>query len=59
MSADEEMIYGCTTELLRTKRVSDFDLQPSESTFRHQELVDLTAIAGRHTFLAMKLNAAQ
>lgn len=33
MSADEEMIYGCSTELLRTKRVSDLTFNRLKARF--------------------------
>ncbi len=59
MSDDEEIVYEFTTELLRTKRVSDRTFARADKRFGKQGVVDLTGIAGYYTLLAMELNVAQ
>ena len=59
LSDDEEIVYEFTTELLRTKRVSDRTFARADKRFGKQGIVDLTGIAGYYTLLAMQLNVAQ
>ena len=59
MSDDEEIVYEFTTELLRTRRVSDRTFARADKRFGKQGIVDLTGIAGYYTLLAMQLNVAQ
>ncbi|MDP9044787.1 MAG: carboxymuconolactone decarboxylase family protein [Pseudomonadota bacterium] len=59
MTVDEEMVYEYTTELLKSKRVSDLSFGRVKARFGEKGVVDLTGIAGYYTFLAMQLNAAQ
>ncbi len=59
MTADEEMIYDYTSELLQTKRVSESTFNRVKARFGTKGVVDLTGISGYYTFLAMQLNAAQ
>ena len=59
MSDDEEIVFEFTTELLRTKRVSDSTFARADKRFGKQGIVDLTGIAGYYTLLAMELNVAQ
>jgi 4-carboxymuconolactone decarboxylase len=59
MRDDEEIVYEFTTELLRTKRVSDRTFARADKRFGKQGVVDLTGIAGYYTLLAMELNVAQ
>ena len=59
MTADEEMVYDYTTELIRTKRVSDVTFARVKARFAEKGVVDLNGIAGYYTFLAMQLNAAR
>lgn len=59
MSADEEMIYDYTTELLKNKRVADGTFERVKARFGEKGVVDLTGVAGYYTFLAMQLNSAQ
>jgi len=59
MSADEEMIYEYTVELMKNKRVSDATFNRVKARFGDKGVVDLTGVAGYYTFLAMQLNAAQ
>ena len=59
MSADEEIVYDFSTELAQSKRVSDATYARAEARFGKPGIVDLTAITGYYTFLAMELNAAR
>ena len=59
MSADEETVYDFSTELAQSKRVSDATYARAEARFGKPGVVDLTAITGYYTFLAMELNAAR
>jgi 4-carboxymuconolactone decarboxylase len=59
MSADEEIVYDFTTELLRNKSVSDATFDRAEQRFGKKGAVDITAIAGYYGLLAMQLNMAR
>ena len=59
MSADEEIVYDFTVELLRTKRVSDATLDRAEQRFGKKGVVDMVGISGYDTSLAMQLNTAR
>ena len=59
MSDDEAVVYDFTTELQDSKRVSDPTFARAEARFGRPGVVDLTAISGYYTFLAMELNAAR
>jgi 4-carboxymuconolactone decarboxylase len=59
MSADEEIVYDFTTELLKNKRVSDATFDRAEQRFGKKGTVDMAAIAGYYGFLAMQLNMAR
>jgi 4-carboxymuconolactone decarboxylase len=59
MSADEEIVYDYTTELLKNKQVSNTTFERAKSRFGTKGVVDMTGIAGYYTFLAMQLNVAQ
>ena len=59
MSDDEEIVYEFSTELHRTKRVSDQTFARAEKRFGKQGVVDLTGINAYYTLLAMQLNVAQ
>ena len=59
MSDDEEIVYEFSTELHRTKRVSDHTFARAEKRFGKQGVVDLTGINAYYTWLAMQLNMAQ
>ncbi|GJD56108.1 carboxymuconolactone decarboxylase family protein [Methylobacterium dankookense] len=59
MSADEILVYDFTTELQDNKRVSDATFAKAEQRFGKDGVVDLTAISGYYTFLAMELNMAR
>ena len=59
MSADEEMVYDYTVELLKNKRVADVTFNRVKTRFGTKGVVDLNGIAGYYSFLAMQLNSAQ
>jgi 4-carboxymuconolactone decarboxylase len=59
MSEQEETIYDFLTELLRNKSVSEPTYARAEKLFGKKGVVDLTAIAGYYTFLAMEMNVAR
>jgi 4-carboxymuconolactone decarboxylase len=59
MSEDEEIVYEFSTELHRTKQVSDHTFARAEKRFGKQGVVDLTGINAYYTLLAMQLNMAQ
>ena len=59
MSDDEEIVYEFSTELHRTKRISDKTFARAEKRFGKQGVVDLTGINAYYTLLAMQLNMAQ
>ncbi len=59
MSVDEETVYDFTTELLKSKRVSDATFNRVEQRFGKKGAVDIAAIAGYYGFLAMQLNMAR
>lgn len=59
MSEDETIVYDFTTELQENKRVSDTTFARAEARFGKAGTVDLAAIGGYYTFLAMELNAAR
>jgi 4-carboxymuconolactone decarboxylase len=59
MTADEEIVYDFSTELLKNKSVSDATFARAEKRFGKKGVVDLTAINGYYTLLAMQLNVAR
>ncbi|MDP4002579.1 carboxymuconolactone decarboxylase family protein [Methylobacterium sp. NEAU K] len=59
MSEDETIVYDFTTELQESKRVSDATFARAEARFGKSGIVDLAAISGYYTLLAMELNAAR
>ena len=59
MNEDEEIVYDFTTQLHRAKGVSDPSFARAEKRFGKQGVVDLTAISGYYTLLAMELNVAR
>lgn len=56
---DQETAYDFTAELLQNKRVSDATFARAEKLFGKPGVVDLTAVSGYYTFLAMELNVAR
>jgi 4-carboxymuconolactone decarboxylase len=59
MSADEEIAYDFTIELLRNKRISDATFHQAEQRFGNKGAVDMAGIVGYYVFLAMQLNMAR
>lgn len=59
MSEDESIVYDFSSELNREKAVSDATFARAEKRFGKQGVVDLTAISGYYTLLAMELNVAR
>ena len=59
MSEDEELVYDFSSELHQNKRVSDGTFARAEKRFGKPAVVDLVAINGYYTLLAMQLNAAR
>lgn len=59
MSADETLVYDFTNELQENKRVSDTTFAKAEQRFGKDGVVDLAAVSGYYTFLAMELNMAR
>jgi 4-carboxymuconolactone decarboxylase len=58
-SADEEIVYDYTMELLRNKQVSNSTFERAKARFGAKGVVDMTGIVGYYSFLAMQLNVAQ
>lgn len=59
MSEDETIVYDFTTELQDTRRVSDGTYARAEARLGKPGIVDLAAISGYYTLLAMELNTAR
>jgi 4-carboxymuconolactone decarboxylase len=59
LSDDEAIAYDFTLELNRTKRVSDATYARALKRWGERGVVDLAAISGYYTFLAMTMNTAR
>jgi 4-carboxymuconolactone decarboxylase len=59
MGEDEEIVYDFLSELHKNKRVSDRSFERAEKRFGKKGVVDLTAINGYYTLLAMEMNVAR
>ncbi len=59
MSDDEEIVYDFSTELHKTKRVSDFTFARAEKRFGKKGVIDMAAINAYYTSLAMQMNMAE
>ncbi|OZB31998.1 MAG: 4-carboxy muconolactone decarboxylase [Ferrovum sp. 34-44-207] len=59
LSADQQIIYNFSTELLNNKQVSDDTYDLVEKRFGQQGAVDLTGIIGYYSLLALEMNMAQ
>ena len=59
MSEDEEIVYDACIELHRYRQVSDHTYARGEARFGKKGMVDLIAINGYYSFLAMQLNAGR
>ncbi len=59
MDSDEELIVDFCTELHANKSVSDATYARVVARFGEQGVIDLTAVNGYYTFIAMVLNVAR
>jgi 4-carboxymuconolactone decarboxylase len=59
MSEDEETVYEFSSELHRNKSVSDATYARAMMRFGEKGVIDLAAINGYYTFLAMVLNTVR
>ena len=59
LDRDEEIVYSVCTELHRTHAVSDATWHAAVAAFGEQGIVDLIAMIGYYTTLAMIMNVAQ
>jgi len=59
MEADEAAVYDFNMELFRNKRVSDATYARALKIFGEQGVIDLTAINGYYSLLAMTMNVAR
>jgi 4-carboxymuconolactone decarboxylase len=59
MTAEEALVYDAGHELLRTKRLSDATYAALRAHFSEAEVLDLIAVFGIYTMLAMTLNVAR
>ncbi len=59
MADDEEAAYDMSTEIQRSRRVSDATWSRAVAKFGEQGVIDLLGINGYYTFLAMTMNAAR
>jgi 4-carboxymuconolactone decarboxylase len=57
MSADEEAVYNFTTELFKTRRVSDDTFAAVQNSVGERGIVDLLASAGFYQIVSMFMNA--
>jgi len=58
MKDDEELVYRFLTELHQTKSVADGTFRAAVDRFGEQGVIDLTAVSGYYTMLAMILGVA-
>ena len=58
MKDDEALVYQFLTELHATKTVSDGTFNAAKQKFGEQGVIDLTAVSGYYTMLAMILGVA-
>jgi 4-carboxymuconolactone decarboxylase len=59
MAEDEEAVYDMSTEIQRSKRVSDPTWNRAVAKFGEQGVIDLLGVNGYYTFLAITMNAAR
>jgi 4-carboxymuconolactone decarboxylase len=59
MAEDEEVLYDFATELHVNKSVSDTTFARAKALFGDQGVIDLTAINGYYTLIAMVLNVGR
>jgi len=59
MNEDETIVYDFATELHRTKEVSDATFDRAKARFGEQGVIDLVAVCGYYTAVAMTLNLSR
>ena len=59
MAQDEEIVYDLLTELFHNKSASDATYERAVKQLGEQQMVDVVAIAGYYSMLAMLLNLAR
>ena len=59
IDADEELVIDFATELHQNKSVSDATYARALARFGEQGVIDLTAVNGYYTLIAMVLNVAR
>ncbi|MCC7486364.1 MAG: carboxymuconolactone decarboxylase family protein [Burkholderiales bacterium] len=59
MADDETLVYDTLTELIDTKGLSDTTYARAVAKFGEQGLIDLIAVVGYYTMLAMVMNVAR
>lgn len=59
LDADEQLVYDFSTELHQNKSVSDATYAKALARFGEQGVVDLTAVNGYYSFIAMMLNVGR
>ena len=59
MKADEETVYDFCTELHVNRSVCDATYERTKAAFGEQGVIDLTAVCGYYTLIAMALNVAR
>jgi len=59
MDADQALVWGFSTELHRTKHVSDATYAAVVARFGERGVIDLIAVSGYYVAVAMTLNVAQ
>ena len=59
MAQDEEIVYDLLTEALQNKSVSDVTYDRALTQFGEQQVVELLAIAGYYSLLAIMLNVGR
>jgi 4-carboxymuconolactone decarboxylase len=59
MTADQEIVYDFTTELLHNHSVSDPTYARAIARFAEQGTVEMVGVAGYYTYQSMVLNTAR
>jgi 4-carboxymuconolactone decarboxylase len=59
MTGDEAALYDTLVEILRTQSVSDATWARALAAFKERGVIDLLALAGYYSTLAMVMNAAR
>jgi 4-carboxymuconolactone decarboxylase len=59
MDADQRLVWTFTTELHRNRGVSDATYDAAKARFGEQGVIDLVAVSGYYTLVAMVLNVSR